>query len=454
MSRRLIFLGVGLLSAIVGGTATWAALADLYCPGHPLAGVTVEGHPVGGMGLDDLAERVQALAAPVLAREVRVRVATTETTLTAGALGLRPDVDRTVATVLAVGRTGTPPHRWLQRLALLRRPVDVPITYRVDLDAVRASATRAAAALLTEPRDAVVTVSGGRLVVVHQSQDGVVLDYPVSVGRVAAALEQGLPEVELAIALRRPAFTTEMANRMTEPLAVFATRFSHNPDRVHNIRLASAALGGLLLPPEAVLSFNQVVGPRDPARGYRKAPVLVKNELVPGDGGGVCQVSSTLYNAALLAGMEVLSRANHSRPVPYLSPGRDAAVEYGLIDLRLRNTSGHHIFVWTEATGRSVTVALFGARQKGRSVEIAVVDRTVIPPPQHTVTRQDPSLPLGKTETEQARAGLRASTLRIVRQDGAVVQKEVVSVSYYQPMPRTVKIGIDTGGAGRQASAP
>lgn len=454
MSRRLTLLGIGLLLVVAVGTAAWAALTDLYYSGRPLPGVTVAGRPVGGMSPDDLAARVQTLAGPVLARQVRVRAATAEATLAAGTLGLRPAVDRTVAAVLAAGRTGTLPQRWLQHLALLRRPVDVPITYRVDLDAVRASAAGVAAPLLIEPRDAVVAVFGWRLVVLHPSQDGVVLDESASIARVATALEQRLFEVELVVTLRRPAFTTEMADLMAEPLAQFTTRFSNNPDRVHNIQLASAALGGLLLPPEAVLSFNQVVGPRDPARGYRKAPVLVRNELVPGDGGGVCQVSSTLYNAALLAGMEVQSRTNHSRPVPYLAPGRDAAVEFGLIDLRVRNSSGHHMLVWTEATGRRVTVALFGARQPGRSVEIAVTDHTPIPPPTHTVTRLDPTLPAGQTKIEQARSGLRARTLRIVRQDGAVIQQEVVSLSYYQPTPRTVKIGTGTGGADKRASAP
>lgn len=452
MSRRLILLGTGLLLVVAAGTGAWAALTDLHYSGRPLPGVMVAGHPVRGMSPDDLAARVQVLAGPALARQVRVRAATVETMLAAGALGLRPDVDRTVDAALAAGRTGTLSRRWLKRLALLRRPVDVSIAYRVDLDAVRTSAAGVAAPLLVEPRDVVVAVSGGRLVVLYPSRDGVVLDESASIARVAAALEQRLSEADLVVTLRRPAFTTEMAEVMAEPLAQFTTRFSHNPDRVHNIHLASAALGGLLLPPDAVFSFNQVVGPRDPARGYRKAPVLINNELVPGDGGGVCQVSSTLYNAALLAGMEVLSRTNHSRPVPYLAPGRDAAVEHGLIDLRLRNSSGHHIFVWTETTARRVTVALYGARQPGRSVEIAVTDRTPIPPPMHTVTRLDPTLPAGQTRIEEARSGLRARTLRIVTQDGAVLQQEVVSHSYYQPMPRTVKIG--TGGADKRALAP
>ncbi len=452
MSRRLILLGLGLLVAVVGGTVAWAALADVLYAGRPLPGVMLEGLPVAGASSEALADLVGGLAQGALGRQVRVRAASGDALLTARELGLRPDPDRTVADLLAAGRTGRPPGRYLRRLLLLRRPAHVAIAYRVDLDAARASVQRVVAPLLAEPRDAVVTVSGGRLVVLFPSQDGVVVDEPASLARVAAALEQGRDEAELAVHLRRPAFTTEMADRMTEPLARFATRFANDPDRVNNIRLASAALSGRLLPPGAEFSFNQTVGPRDPSRGYRKAPVLIGYELIPGDGGGVCQVSSTLYNAALLAGMEIVARTNHSRPVPYLAPGRDAAVDYGLIDLRLRNTSGHHIYIWIETTGRRVAVTLYGARQPGRSVDIAVVGHTLIPAPQHVVTRLDPDLPSGQIRIEPARSGLRARTLRIVRQDGVVIQEEVVSQSYYMPAPRTVRIG--TGVAPARVSAP
>jgi vancomycin resistance protein YoaR len=278
-------------------------------------------------------------------------------------------------------------------------------------------------------------------VAIRPGQDGVGLDQGASFERLAAALERRLPSAGLVVVARRPAFTTEMAGQMSEPVARFTTFFPGSPDRVHNIGLAAAALRGLLLPPGAVLSYNQTVGPRDPGRGYRKAPVLINNELVPGDGGGVCQVSSTLFNAALLADMHVEARTNHSRPVPYLAAGRDATVEYGSIDLRLRNTTGHHLYLWTDVGPRSLTVTFFGPRQPGREVVVAVTDSVVVPAPTHTVVRNDPEIPARQTRIEPARSGLRVRTVRLIRQDGVVVRQEVVANSYYQPTPRTVKVG-------------
>jgi vancomycin resistance protein YoaR len=156
-------------------------------------------------------------------------------------------------------------------------------------------------------------------------------------------------------------------------------------------------------------------------------------------------VSSTLFNVGVLAEMSVESRTNHSRPVAYLPAGRDATVEYGAIDLRLRNATSSPQLLWTEVGPRSLTITVFGVRRPGRDVAIVVSDQMVVPAPGHTVIRRDRDLPQGEMRIEPARPGLRARTLRLVRQDGIVVRQEVVANSYYRPAPRTVIVG--TGAA-------
>lgn len=439
--RRALLLIVVPVVTLAAMVFSWMIATDLTHAGRVLPGVRVEGAPVSGLGAMELAARIEAFAGPALVRPVTLRAAAHEATLTASALGLTPDVARTAAAALAAGRTGSLLERVRARTAMLRTPTDVRMVYQYNAAAARDALAGFVSTLVAEPRDAEVTVTRGRLTVVNPSQDGVIVDIPSSTVRLIAALVHRQPEVRLAVELRRPAFTTEMADQMAEPVARFTTRFPYNPDRVHNIHLAAAALRGLLLPPGAVLSYNQAVGPRLPERGYRKAPVLINNELVPGDGGGVCQVSSTLFNTALLADMGVESRTNHSRPVPYLAAGRDATVAYGSIDLRLRNTTGRPLFLWTEVGARSLTVSVFGAPQPGREVAIVVTDQSVIPAPAHTVVKRDPETPAGETKIEPARTGLRSRTVRVVRQDGQTLRQEVVAVNYYHPTPRTVKVG-------------
>ncbi|MDR7543939.1 MAG: VanW family protein [Armatimonadota bacterium] len=450
MRRPPRLAALGLLLGAVGVAAGWTVAIDRAYHGRVLPGVQVEGLDVGGLSASELVARIEAMAQARLQRSLWLDAVTPIAALPAQALGLGVEINRTIRAAMAAGREGGPVRRAWTRVAMRLRPIRLPVVYRYDVHAARAAVHAATGALLVEPRDAQVAVVRGRLVVVSPSRDGVVVDEAASAIRVIAALVSGQPRVALAVQSRRPGLTTEVAARMAEPVARFTTWFPPSPDRVHNIRLAASALRGLLLPPGAVLSYNAVVGPRNPKVGYRKAPVLINNELVPGDGGGVCQVSSTLFNAAVLAEMAVERRTNHSRPVPYLAAGRDATVEYGSIDLRLRNTTGSHLYLWTEVGPTSVTVTIFGPRLPGREVTIAVTDQVVLPAPTHTVVRHDPQLPAGQMRVEPPRTGLRSRTVRVVRQDGVVVRREVVALNYYQPVPQTVVVG--TGAAPRQVS--
>lgn len=141
------------------------------------------------------------------------------------------------------------------------------------------------------------------------------------------------------------------------PLAVYTTRYDPGEvDRSVNIATAARELDGLVLRPGGAFSFNEAVDPRITERGYREAPVLLEGRFTEDVGGGVCQVSTTLYNAALLAGLKVTLRAPHSRPVWYVALARDATVAYGLIDLKLQNPNPYPVAVSARAEEGELTV--------------------------------------------------------------------------------------------------
>jgi vancomycin resistance protein VanW len=228
-----------------------------------------------------------------------------------------------------------------------------------------------------------------------------------------------------------------------EVVATYRTRFPNIPNRNFNIALAASKLRGVLLDTGDEFSFNRTIGPRTRAAGYRKAPVIINDEFVPGVGGGVCQVSSTLFNAALLADLRILSRTNHSSPVSYLPLGRDAAVVYGRLDLKFRN-EGAPLLMWAEVRGRVITVSFFGTRQPGRQVGVLVTDVQTLPAPKGEIRRPDPELPAGVNRVVEARRGFRANTVRYVRQNGVVVRRETVARSFYRPVPKIVRFGTQT----------
>lgn len=429
------------MAAVCVGAATAAVLwneaihVDKIYPG-----VWVEELYVGGMELSQAGKLLLRRARAEERRLVVVRVGQRTWVATAHALGLAVDTLPALQAAYQVGREPNPLQRLRQRLSRAHNAVRVPLHRSVDQTKSLAFLRGVSSAVRRPAREGRLQVSGGRVVVVP-SEGGVELD-PAAHTILRQALFSGAREVMLPLRFVQPTWTTDRLKALgiRKPVATFTTYFPRDPDRAHNIARAAAHLRGLLLLPGQVLSFNRAVGPRTKAAGFREAPVLVDEELIPGDGGGVCQVSSTLFNAALLADLTILSRANHTQPVGYLPLGRDAAVVYGQVDLQVRN-DGSPLLLWTEASTDRVTVSFWGPSRPRRQVRVLVTDTKVLLPPPGEVVRKDPRLPRGAVKVLPPRFGYQATTVREVWEGGVRVRREVVARSLYRPLPRTVKVG-------------
>lgn len=161
----------------------------------------------------------------------------------------------------------------------------------------------------------------------------------------------------------RPSVTAaELQKQYPQRLwAEYSTILVNIPDRTENVRLAAARLEGLLIEPGEEVSFNDTVGPRDAERGYRTAQIIVEGRFIDGLGGGVCQVSSTLYNVLLSAGLEIRERHPHSLTIAYVPKGRDATVVYGVKDLVFANNTETVLLLKTAVEGLRLTIGLYGA---------------------------------------------------------------------------------------------
>lgn len=439
MIRALAAVGLMILVAALG--VSIALYRDtLRYEGRVLPRISINGIPVGGLRPPQARRHVETAVAEVLARTIGIHAGGPITRPTLADLGMRAEYDEAVTTAFAHGREA----KLLQRLQSrwrLRHGVDVPLRFVQNEQTMRKFVARLAAAVAAEPRDARVTVIDDAVVLTEASVDGRAMNVEETVARITQAMARGAGEVAAAVRVTRPRFTTEAALAITTPVARYATRFVNITNRSHNIALAAGKLRGVLVLPGEVFSYNQTVGPRTSELGYLPAPVLLNNILVPGDGGGVCQVSSTLFNVALLADLPILERHNHTRPVAYLPIGRDATVVYGGQDLRFQNTTGHPLLLWTAVRGRRLVITLYGPAQAGREVAIVVSERTEIPPPPHTATRVDPELPVGQTVIDPPQPGYRVRTYRVVTVDGIEVKRELIVRSVYTPLPRTIRAG-------------
>ncbi|KHE72959.1 VanW family protein [Halobacillus sp. BBL2006] len=153
-----------------------------------------------------------------------------------------------------------------------------------------------------------------------------------------------------------------LANIRTQQIGHYVTYFnSNNEERSHNIRLASEALDSHVVFPGEVFSFNKVVGKRTKEKGYRNAPVIVKGEVTEGIGGGICQVSSTLFNSVDNAGVEIRERYSHSKSVPYVPPGRDATVSWYGPDFTFKNQYNQPLLIRSKVYGGQMSVTIYSS---------------------------------------------------------------------------------------------
>ncbi|MEA1960011.1 MAG: VanW family protein [Bacillota bacterium] len=150
---------------------------------------------------------------------------------------------------------------------------------------------------------------------------------------------------------------------VTKVIGRYGTSIHGTWQRVQNIRVASCSVHNTLLWPGKQFSFNEITGPRTAERGYLPAPIILNGGFDMGLGGGVCQVSSTVYNAVLKAGLPVVERSPHSKPIHYVPVGQDAAVDYGYIDLKFRNNRNQPIIVKSFVGGGQVIVEIWGGEE-------------------------------------------------------------------------------------------
>ena len=225
--------------------------------------------------------------------------------------------------------------------------------------------------------------------------------------------------------------TNDDVKPLTAVLGSYTTNFdTSNTNRTHNIELASTKISGTLVKPGDVFSFNNVVGERTAEAGYDDAPVIIDGKLVPGIGGGICQVSSTLFNTALLSGMNIIERTPHFEPVGYIQAGRDATVAWGYLDFKFRNPYQQSIYILSVMNNGTLTSYIIGtAQDKPKNVSISVGDYGEIP--NKTITKVDPSLK--EKEVQEGHVGLTMNTYRTITYGNWVTQTDSFE-SVYDPV--------------------
>ena len=251
-------------------------------------------------------------------------------------------------------------------------------------------------------------------------------------------------EYTIKLNITKPNVTIDQIGTEAFPdrLSIFTTRYdASNYNRTTNLKLASQKINGKVLMPGEVFSYNKVVGERTISAGYKDAAIYSGGKVVDGLGGGICQISSTLYNAALLANLEIVQRSNHSFVTSYIGEGRDATVVYGVIDFQFKNTRKYPIRIVASVQSGIATMEIYGIKED-EEYDISFDTRTIATIPFSTEYIEDSSLAEGEEVVEQrGHNGIQTETYITKSLNGKVVSKNLLSKDTYNAMQRIVKRG-------------
>lgn len=263
-------------------------------------------------------------------------------------------------------------------------------------------------------------------------------------------------EADLPIRIIQPEVTLEQLKDqgIDRKIMEFSTDFLTSAEgRAYNVTVTAEALNDWQLAPNEIFDYGKLIARAEELYDYREAPVILNGKLVPGIGGGICQVSSTLYNAVLRAGLEIVERRNHSLPVAYLPIGQDATYAGGAINFRFKNTTGKNMIIRTVVKDRKLTIKLFGTMNKNERYDIeSVTLKTIEPTVQETLNA---SLSPGQRVTSQhGKEGFVVETYRTLVRDGEMISRDRISRDTYKAQPTIIEVGPMKGESTSPSSTP
>jgi len=414
--------------------------------GHIAKGVRVGPVALGGMSRQQAVVALQQLEGTLQSQPVVLGHGDLEFRLDPKDLAFGLDVQAIVEQAYNWGREGPPDQRLIRRWQARFNEIKLPLKYRYDGGALNRWLKEVAARFEKDHRDAEIRPSPiGKGLDIKNEIEGSRLLYPQTKEVVENLLtstekRRGNPVLKSV----KPRLTRAGIKSLgiSDLISWYATRFdASNVNRAHNIQVTASVLNNLILLPGEKFSFINTVHRAIYQGDFKEAPVIIDNEFVTGVGGGICQVSTTLYNAAVLANLKILERNHHSLPVGYVPLGFDAAVADDYLDLKLQNTRSGAVLITSQVEGGRITLMVFGKKLDGEKIYTQSSDQEVIPP--ETVRKTEPSWPAGAKVREEGRPGYRITTWRIVKGPGGQ-RREVLTRDFYKPVPHKIIVG--TGG--------
>lgn len=324
----------------------------------------------------------------------------------------------------------------LKNIHIPYEEIEIPVESKeptaIDLEKIRNE-------IYKEPKDAYVEKNPTK---VHVEESGI--DFGISMEEAKKLIKENKEEWKIPLKITKPKKKLSDLGEEAFPdqLATFSTIYdASSTNRAYNVELATKKINGTVIMPGENFSYNKTVGSRTIEAGWKEGTAYISGKVVPSVGGGVCQVSSTLYNAALLANLEITERTNHTFTVDYVAASRDATVYYGSLDFCFKNARTYPIKIVATAKNGVCKISLYGIKEQ---VEYEVILQSKITSyiNNTTIYKEDPTLKEGKEVIEQyGFNGCRSEGYKILKLNGKIVSQTLLSKDTYSPQERIIRRG-------------
>ena len=446
MGKILVVL-LALVAVVCGLGITVSALNGAE-PGTICDGVYVDGIALGGMTEEDAETTLEEYVEQLKNTKVVITVNGKQEQITLKELGLEVDSHAFVQEAAAVGKSGNLIHRYKQLKDVAASPMNFEITYTMRTDVIEDYLESLAEKYDVLSVDATLSRSAGQFVITDH-----VVGRKVNVSKNLkqireTVMEQWDKQSEIKLALIvddvAPEYTREELEQVNTLLGTYTTEYpTSNRGRAQNVENGCKLIDGSSVYPGEILSADEKMRPYTIANGYGVGGAYLNGEVVDSVGGGICQVSTTLYNAVLYSELEIAARAAHSMTVNYVPLSRDAAIAGDYKDFKFKNNTELPIYVEGIAKNGKITFNIYGkeTRDPGRKVDFEYVILETIQPGEDII-KEDPTKPTSYKEvTQGAFTGYTTQLYKVVYQDGVQIDRYKINTSYYKSSPRYVTQG-------------
>ena len=444
-SIGIFLVAVGIIFAAVllgtGNSVFAKEKDDTLIPGNVYIGEVA----VGGMTVEEAKEAVADYVKDITDVDVVLKAGEKSVTVKADELGLTWGNTKVAEEAANIGKSGNLIKRYKDQKDLENENKIYDIVYTVDEEKTRAVLTEKSAELNQKAVNASLKRENGAFIY-EDGKQGIVMNIEGSVQSVVSYFNNGwdakAPEIELVADVEEPEGNKESLSRVKDVLGTYHTDFSSSTaERVINIKNAVDKIDGTVLYPGEEFSVYEAIAPLDAENGYELAGAYENGTTVQSYGGGVCQVSTTLYNAILYAELNVTQRSNHSMLVHYVDPSRDAAIAGTYKDLKFQNSTDAPIYIEGYTSGGIVYFTIYGEETRLSNRKVEYQSETVsqdTPPVQIAAA----AAPVGYVAvTQKPNVGQSAKLWKVVTIDGVEQEREVVNTSKYSSSPKIIAVG-------------